>query len=350
MILRQSLYLLTMFLFLSPGKAMENIEGSQEGSWAQPTKTSNESLKDWEVIKTLEPVTVRIWKNPDASETNEHISLQTQKHYMSLRPISEKLEDGEYTDFVNPCFAPLTYDVDQYIQNEKLKKGDELWSFETFTLHLDATSMDQMWENLLEGTIDSVVSVDKTVIGKKFKNMHYVNKKMRDGFENDIKLKRGGYSYRNDKNLYFTNTSIAFGLLGEGGLFGKDIYYLENPKYFVNELVFPPLPFFQTSFIEAIKTNFYTRAYNPSVQYITLVIQDFIKRQKLRRIHTYLEHFEIPSLPSTRKDEIIKMVDGNKSQSEIDKHLSDLNMIYHNQQSYLSATGWINTIVYSREW
>jgi hypothetical protein len=207
--------------------------------------------------------------------------------------------------------------------------------------------MDKMWEDVLEGTSD--VCLDGTVRGNKFNKVHYVNDNMRKEFERAIKLNRE-YSSRNDKALYFTNTSMAFGLLGKGGLFGKDIYYLECPKYFVFELIFPPLPFFQTSFIDAIKSNFYTRAYNPSTAYISLVLQGFSKRQKLMRIHKYLEHYEIPYLPSTRKDEVIKMVDGNKSQSEIDKHLSDLNTIYHNQQSYLSPTGWINTLVYKGEW
>jgi hypothetical protein len=122
MILRHSIYLLTVSLFLTPVKAMEYTEESKDISCTLSAKTSKEYLKDWEVIKTLEPVIVRIWKNSDGSETNEHISVQTQRHYMSLRPISEKLEETECTNFVNPCFAPLIYEVDQHIQNGKLKK------------------------------------------------------------------------------------------------------------------------------------------------------------------------------------------------------------------------------------
>jgi hypothetical protein len=331
MILRHGIFLLILFLLLPSANAMEN----------------------WELIaEDLQPVTVRMWKNPEGSRANEHISVETPKHYMSLRPISEKMEESKYVSFTNPCLATPNSAIDQLLQERKLNNGELLsektktWPCDTFILRLNTASMDKMWEELLKDATRR--DYDNVFIGKVLKNVHYVNEKMREEF--DKYSKNNSRPYQPNTTLYFTNTSMAFGLLGKGGLFSKDVYYLESSKYFGSELMVPPLPFFQTSFTDAIGCNFYARAYDPSLDYIVGVLQNVLRRQELIRIHKSIERYEIPSLPSERRDIIIKMVDEKKNKKEIDEHLSDLNKIYHNQQSYLSPTGWTNTIFYKGEW
>jgi hypothetical protein len=334
MILRHAMYLLTayVFLFLLPAKAM-NAED------------------DWETIKTtLESVTVHLWPSLDDKGTNEHIAVQTAKHYMSFRPVSEKVEESEYVNFQNPGFASPSLTIDQLIQDRKLNgealsEGSKVWPHQTLTLRLNATAVDVMWEKLLEGA--SLTHDGETFTAKIFKNIYYVTDKIREEFE-----KSTGREARLSRNptLYFTNTAMVFGLLGKGGIFDQGVYYLDNPKYFLTDLMCPPFSFFEASFVEAIQGNFYTRAYNPSVAHIFSVIEDFSKRQELIRIHKRLEDYKIPFLPPERVNIIIKMVEKKKSKAKIEDHLSELNTIYHSQDRPWSLTGWTNTLFYGGEW
>lgn len=336
MILRYTICLLITGVFLSPAKAMDD---------------------DWETINTLEPVIVHMWPSLDDKGTHEHIAVQTGKHYMSFRPVSEEREEIEehgFVNFKNPSFASPSPTIDQLIQDRKLNGGtlfeeSKVWPHQTVTLRLNAAAMDAMWEKLLEGSspTHSHYGHCGIFVGKVFKNIDYVTDKMRKEFEKSI-----GNHTRPSTNptLYFTNTAMAFGLLGKGGIFDEDMYYLECPKHFVNDLMCPPFSFFDASFTEAIKGNFHTRTYNPSVEYIFSVVQAFSKRQELIRIHRRLEDYKILSLSAERRDVIIKMVNNKKSQAEIEEHLSKLNTIYHSQNSYVSLTGWTNTLFYGGEW
>lgn len=279
--------------------------------------------------------------------------MQTPKHYMSFRPVSEEPKKEKYITFVNPGFVPSDYESDQAIQNNKLYMGAQIgnfeepkvWPCETFTLALDATSMDMMWEGLLE----DASPMNKGMI---LKNVHYVSDQMQKEFEKEIR-RDSRPSYNSNKTLYFTNTSLAFGLLGKGKLYGEGVYFLDCPKCFVTELVYPPLPFFQTSFIDVIKTNFYTRSYNPNVDYLSEVLQDFFRRNELIRIHQSIGSYGLPSLPSAHQKKIVEMLDADEKLEErrdkINTYLKDLGQRYQDQQSYLSLSGWMDTFWY-REW
>jgi len=341
MIFKHVVFLLSLFLFLPSAKAME---------------------KEWELIDgDLQLVTVHMWKSPDGSRANEHIAVQTPKYYMSLHPVSEKIEESKYVNFENPCFASTSSTIDQLLQDLKLNGGDRIepfgepqkWPCETLTLHLDTKSMDKMWEKLLEGASPTYEA--EAFNGRVLKNVHYVNEKMREEFN---KYTRNAPSYRKETALYFTNTTMALGLLGEGKMLGQNVYYLDYPndaKYFKNELMYPPLPFVRTAFIEPIKSNFYTRAWNLSVEGIAWDLQQTLKRQELIKIHKNIENksYGLDSLSSSHQQEIIKMLNTDETieskREKIHTYLKQLGERYRAQQSYLSLAGWADTFWY-REW
>lgn len=348
MILRHAIFLLSLFLCLPSAKAMEN----------------------WELIGgDLQPVTVHMWKSPDRSRANEHIAVQTPKHYMSLRPLSEEPKEEKFTSFVNPCFAVSSYKADQLLQDIKLNGGVQFgfteeskaeplehnsWPHETLTLRfLDATAMDKMWEKFLKDASPNLSGHDKEFIGKIFKNVHYVNDKMRKEF--DRYIQNHTEPSRRETTLYFTNTTMALGLLGEGKMWGQNVYYLDYPKYFKDELMYPPLPFVRTAFIEPIKSNFYTRAWNLSVEGIAWDLHETLKRQELIKIHKNIENksYGLDSLPTSHQQEIIKMLNTNDTieskRDTIHTYLKELGERYQAQQSYLSLAGWADTFWY-REW
>lgn len=328
MILRNAAFILSFVLFIPFAKAMEAPE-------------------EWEFIgPKLQPVTAYLFQDQDGLEGA--VSLQTPNFYMSFRRFADlpEHEDRLDRDLFPLAFAPCDLRLDQAIQNSKLGHSGN-WPYETVTLSLYTEPMEEMWKELLKGSV--ILQDTLGEYGYALENIRYVNKKMESDFKTAIDRTSNDFSY-NDPLLYFTNISMAFGLLGKGGWFAENLFYIKYPKYFIYKVNYPSLSGFYLKFISAIEKNYYTRAYSPTVDDFSETLQVALKRRKFIRIHRSLERYEIPSLPSARQNVIINMVDHNNSQEEIDKHLLDLKTLYHSQQSKLSPTGWINTIFYGGEW
>lgn len=334
--LRNTIFLLTMFLSLSSAKAME---------------------KEWELIDgDLQPVTVYMWKSKD--QKDEHLSVQTSNHYMSLRPVSEEIEESPYVNYKNPCFASPSPTIDQLLQDMKLNKGMKIglngesrtWPCETITLHLDTKSMDKLWEEYLEGAYTS----DMGGFGVRIlNNVYYVNERMREMFQRDI----GNQSEpsRPDMTLYFTHATMALGLLGEGKLLDQNVYFLDKSKYFGIELWYPPLPYRRTAFSAPKKTNFHTRAWDVSVEDIDEDLQEALKRQELIKIHRNIENksYGLDTLPTIHQQKVIEILnkDGTieSKREKIHTYLENLGKTYQAQRRYFSLAGWADTLWY-REW
>jgi hypothetical protein len=321
MMFRNSFFFLSVLLFLSGVKATDKLD-------------------DWILVEDQRPpVTARMWFNPDGTGKDEHISVQTPKHYMSFRPVSEEpIIDEDKLEW-NPSFACLDYESDQSIQNRKLNggmhtgncEGQKTWPCLTLIIEgLDATAIDNMWEGLLK-------DASSTNQGMVFKNVHYVTEDMRIRFQKFIE--NSSESPREStQTFYFTNTSMAYGLLCTGNMLNKDVYYLESPKYFKSELYVPPFTHVSLCYQRGTRKNFYTRADNPSIQTIYIALQNYVMRRELIRIHQSIELYGLSTLSLDQQKKIVAMLGTDETLKEkrvkIDTYLTELGRTWKDTIAY----------------
>lgn len=375
MILRTTALLLATFLFLPSVDAMDPVE-EEVAAFSflpplEPKDTRDEGA-------TFQPVTVRIWESPyiqGKKPIGDHISLQTEKHYMSLRPSSNLIEDQEAFRLqekkgmrtlreIRDSVAPSTFAIDQSIQNKKLHdklcktpwfRGDHFQTCpcDTFSLLLDPKPMDAMWEKLLENA-EPLPSKK----GYRLKNVMYVNvKKWAQGLmvlSQEMSRKIELPSADQPPILYFSAAKLMKGLLFQGKIYNSSIFSLEPPKYFKDNL--RTIPNIVSCYEDVIKYNDQIRFDKLTIGNVLNWIRPIFQEQELLKIHRHIESRNMPYLNKCHESEIIKILfqeDVNKSLKkklkEIHEYLNNLQKRYQEEQNYLSLSGWANSIWY-KEW
>jgi len=307
MILRNALCLLSIFLFFSPVKAMENPADQEP---------------------TLEQVTVRIWP-----ESERQISLETKKYYMSLHPFSdvEKItrETFHLKDHPNG-FAPSSDGIDRRIQ-EALDKYYYRKSppCETFTLMLDPKPMNALWEKLIQNA-EPVHSLWEEAV--------YVEP-IRERVPHGYLLKNVQYLIT-PKNVinsetppfHYSNITLTEELLYLGNIYNPSTISIEIPKYFEAWL----FPIGKPKSAHTDSQNFYE---------FSQWVKRMSMRQKLVQIHNNIEVENMTYLNKEHEYDIVKILNGQESEEEkvykiYVEYLPNLQKRFQDGQSYLSLSGW----------
>lgn len=317
MIKRKAAFLFITFLFLSPVKAMEDMAFLDEA---------------------LQPVTIRLWKNPDGSHKNEHVSVATQKYNMSFRSRSpEGAEETADPDLSIPsAWACPDHEEDQWIQNRALQRDNsETWSCETIVLHLKTKAMDEFWDQLLE---NAECVIDGLLMHYRFKNVHYVNEKMRERFVKERNLE----SSKPDKTLYFTNTTMALAVLGTGGFYNEGVYCDDHAKYFQIPLAVTFLMDSQAVYMLPIECNRDIRADDLSVSDIADKLLKFVRRQMLIKINQLVKqnHYGFTALSPEDEKALREIVEVQESQEERQKKVHTYLEELKNKQKWFFQRWW----------
>lgn len=307
-----------------------------------------------EESNTLLPVKVRIWERrtlPNLRVLGAHISLETNKHYMSLYPNIQPSLRKKYVASLNELpnsFVATNFEIDQKIQNGKLQDKFNSTTHEehrlckTYVLYLNTQPMNAMWEKIRQGA--EIALYDGEPTRYILKNVKY--------FKGDLFQRTILSPSDQDTTLYFSNTTLIKGLLYQGGIH-KRLYAIENPKYFKNFLCSSSTTI-MSDYEDVILNNTRIMWNRVRIEDIMGRIEDCLRRHKLLTIHKVIEARQMTYLNIQHEEAILNLLyDGNKTLDKnlesIDNYLLEQKSRYEEQQSLFSPAGWANTLYY-KEW
>jgi hypothetical protein len=105
-------------------------------------------------------------------------------------------------------------------------------------------------------------------------------------------------------------------------------------------------------FSDVITNNYDIQRYNPNVDDLASELRNIAKRQMFLKILQSLEQgdYGFKSLLPDDEANIIKIVYANESieekQKKLQNYMEELGKTFESQKSYLSLSGWANTLYY----